>query len=254
MLSFSKFLALTLLCSVLIFSSTIKAKNAPHSVFKELDNLHQCTKVFEYKIFLAGVEIGSQSRIVYWKNNKGNISATTTSKGKVSVFGIGSNYQQNASFLWSEQQRQFLTTKFHQVSTGINARNMEATLSSDARSAEVIVGSKKRTEVSKSNPLYDIDTMGEQIRLNLINNIKSFEIYRLSSKKIKKYVFEVIGDEKLNLKNWGETNTIRVNEVGKFDKMVLWFSPEHDFQMVKANIDAFISPVVLLTAFNKQCN
>jgi hypothetical protein len=239
--------------SALAFAEPITMKTTQSLSIEALSALHQCNKKFEYKIYLAGANIGYSRRNIDWQNNNGEISSTVTASGKVSIFWIGSSYQHQSQMVWSESGEHFLTTHFSQKLTGIRSREMSATMSEDGKSSTVNLNEEVSLYKNELAPLYDLDTLGAQLRLNLILGLSEFTLYRQGSDKINPYVFKVIGKETLKLKKWGKVDTLKVKEVGEYKKMVLWFSPQHDFQLIKANIDAFISPTVLLTEFSTQC-
>jgi hypothetical protein len=247
------FMIASFFIAVLSFAEPVTQKTIQHLSRDALSTLHQCHKKFEYKIYLAGANIGYSRRTIDWQNHQGEISATVTASGKVSIFWIGSSYQHQSQMVWSTPDEHFVTTNFSQKLTGIRSREMSAVMSDDGQTATVDLNGEVSLYQNELAPLYDLDTLGAQLRVNIILGLPTFTLYRQGSDKINPYIFKVIGKETLNLKKWGKVDTIKVQEIGEYKKMVLWFSPKHDFQLIKANIDAFISPTVLLTEFTTLC-
>jgi hypothetical protein len=91
------------------------------------------------------------------------------------------------------------------------------------------------------------------MRLNLLQGKSHFTLFRQASKEIEEYQFDVYGHEVIEHKKLGKLNTIKVIEVGKHKGSVLWFSPNHDYQVVKAKLDLIFSPTVWLTHFSTLC-
>lgn len=220
----------------------------------DFKRLHQCTKTFDYDFYLAGINIGYSHRVITWNEIQGDISAEIDTTGEVSLFGIGSTYHQRSHTIWSKQEQHFITQKFSQVITGIKARELMVTTSELGRKSTVNLDGEISEFNNKKAPLLDLDTLGSQLRVNLAQGKTTFTLYGQGSEEIKPYIFKVVGKEVIELDKWGEINTIKVIEIGEYDDMVLWFSPKHDWQLVKADIDAFVSPSVLLTDFKIECH
>ncbi|MBL4908537.1 MAG: DUF3108 domain-containing protein [Alteromonadaceae bacterium] len=220
--------------------------NQHNSQFK---TLFQCNKSFRYNIFLGGIKAGSLQRKIIWQNNTAIIHA----QGNVKILGIGSTYTQTSNLHWSEKNKHFYTDNFTQIIKGLDSRNMTAKITNNGTSSDVILDNEKSQYSTKKYPLYDLDTLGEQLRLELIKGTKIINLYRQASDQIKHYQFKVIGKETIKVKPWGKIETIRLNEIGDHKGTVLWFSPSNNYQLLKAKIDAFITPVITLTAFNSEC-
>lgn len=220
---------------------------------EEFISLHQCEKEFEYDVFLAGTNVGNFHRVIKWNNTDSKISADAISTGRISIFWLDSTYAQASSMLWLPEHNYFITPNFTQRITGIRAREMAAVTSDEGILSTVNLDGDINIYQNNS-PLYDIDTLGTQIRVNLIQNKKNFILYRQATDQIKKYHFIVAGKEVIHHKKWGELNVIKIKEVGEYNKMVLWFSPKLDYQLVKAKLDGFISPMIFLSKFATQCD
>jgi len=220
-------------------------------------SLHQCTKNFEYDIHLLGNNVGKLNRTVKWHKGVSPAKATVTSYGEVSFLWLNSTYQQTSTTQYSPQYQYFLTPSFSQKVVGFRAREMTAIIADDGLSSTVTLDDElyhyQNKGKNNKHPLYDLDTLGAQIRLNLLQGEKRFTLFRQASKKIEAYQFEVAGNEVINHEKWGQLNTIKVIEVGKQKSTVLWFSSKHDHQLVKAQLDLIFSPLVWLVNFTKEC-
>jgi len=240
---------------MLIVMPQLHANALPPLTSKQFNVFHQCNKTFEYDIHLLGNNVGKLHRTIKWQNKMPSVNATVTSYGEVSFLWLDSTYQQTSTMQYSPKYQHFLTPSFSQQVIGFRAREMTAIMSEDGLSSMVTLDDEVYHYKSKHNkhPLYDLDTLGAQLRLNLLQGKNRFALFRQASKKIESYQFEVTGQEIINHPNWGQLNTIKVIEVGKHKSTVLWFSSKHDHQLVKAQLDLIFSPTVWLTYFNKQC-
>lgn len=253
-------------CSLFTFIPNLYA-NSLNQSGKELspevfEAFHQCNKTFEYAIYVLGNKVGTLERTIKW-NKKVAAKAIVTSYGEVSFLWLDSIYRQTSTMQYSTMHKHFLTPGFSQNIIGFKAREMTAKMSNDGLSSTVTLDNEvyhypshdKSEEQGKNSkhPLYDIDTLGAQIRLNLLQGKTHFSLFRQASKKIDKYQFEVVGKEIIDHKKWGQLTTIKVIEVGEHNNTVLWFSSKHDHQLVKAQLDLIFSPTAWLTSFTKQC-
>ena len=214
---------------------------------------HLCQKSFEYDIYLAGAHVGHFQRVINWKNNNNELSAEVNSTGNIYFLWLESTYKQTSSMFWSPKHNYFITPNFTQKITGLRAREMSVLVSENGLSSTVKLDGEVSQYRSDTSPLYDIDTLGAQIRINLLQDKKAFILYRQATDQIKEYHFKVVGEEVIQHQRWGTLTVIKVREVGEYSKMVLWFSPKLDYQLVKAQLDAFISPMVFLSNFTQQC-
>lgn len=225
---------------------------------KELNDWHQCEKTFEYDIYFLGTNVGYLQRTIKWHKNTALPKATITSFGEVTFLWLDSTYQQKSTMQYSPEYKHFLTEHFSQRLTGIKARKMTATMSNNGLSSTVTLNTEEslyqNTNKNEHQPLYDLDTLGAQIRLNLIQEKTRFPLSRQASSKIESYQFEVSGLDVINHEKWGKLTTIKVIEVGEHESIVLWFSAKHDHQLIKAELDMMFSPVVWLANFSMHCD
>jgi len=242
-----------------LFLPKLHANSLPPLSTEKFTALHQCNKTFEYDIHLLGGNVGNLHRTVKWHKDAFPAKATVTSFGDVSFLWLDSTYQQTSTMQYSTKYQHFLTPSFSQKIVGFRAREMTAKMSDNGLSSTVNLDNKlyyyQQTKENKheNQPLYDLDTLGTQIRLNLLQGKTSFTLFRQASKKVEAYQFEVTGHEVINHEKWGKLRTIKVIEVGEHKSTVLWFSAKYDHQLVKAQLDLIFSPTVWLTHFNKQC-
>ena len=214
---------------------------------------HRCNKSFAYDVYIAGVHVGDFYRDVSWHHENNQLGAAVNASGNISILWLDSSYKQTSKMIWSSQKKHFITSTFNQKLTGIKAREMFATMSASGLTSSVNLDGEISQYESKASPLYDIDTLGAQIRVNLLKQQTHFTLYRQATDQVKKYIFEVVGIDKLPNTKWGEITAFKVKEVGEYSKMVLWFSPEVDYQMVQAQLDGFISPKLFLKKITHKC-
>ncbi|TWX68104.1 DUF3108 domain-containing protein [Colwellia demingiae] len=241
------------------FTAQLQANVISPLTTKAFSDFHQCDKKFEYDVYFLGGKVGYLHRKIKWDNNAAAASkATVTSYGEVTFLWLDSTYQQKSAMHYSPQDNHFLTPRFSQKLTGLKSRVMTAEISDNGLSSTVTLDTKvshyQHTDNNESNPLYDLDTLGAQIRLNLLQGNTRFTLFRQASKKVERYQFEVAGQEVITHEKWGDLTTVKVVEVGEHENIVLWFSRKHDHQLVKAELDMIFSPVVWLSHFSKQCN
>jgi len=244
-------------CCLFAFIPKLYAETLKPLPPERFNALHQCHKKFEYDIHLLGNNVGKLQRTIKWHNEASPLEATVTSIGEVSFLWLDSTYQQTSTMQYSPKSQHFLTPSFSQKVIGFRAREMTAIMSDNGLSSTVTLDNKvyqyKQESKHQKQPLYDLDTLGSQIRLNLLQGKKSFTLFRQASKKIEAYQFKVTGSEVINHKKWGQLDTIKVIEVGKHKDTVLWFSPKQDYQLIKAQLDLIFSPTVWLSSFEFQC-
>ncbi|WP_057831654.1 DUF3108 domain-containing protein [Colwellia sp. TT2012] len=244
-------------CGLMAF--IVKAQTIVPSTLtaEEFSELHQCDKKFAYDIYFLGKKVGYLHRTIQWHKNSTSPQAVITSYGEVSFLWIDSTYQQKSTMQYSPQYQHFLTASFSQKLTGIKARAMKTKMSANGLSSTVTLNGEvshyQSINESEKQPLYDIDSLGAQIRLNLLQGKVHFNLSRQASSRVENYQFEVAGLEVIDHKKWGKLTTIKVIEVGEHKDIVLWFSPKHDHQLIKAQLDMMFSPVVWLSHFSRQC-
>jgi len=258
-LTHTSFKSLILLSYCLFsFSAKSQANKVNTLTASEFTELHQCDKKFEYDVYFLDRNVGYLHRTIKWDKNSKNARATVTSNAEVTFLWLDSTYQQKSTMAFSPHYKHFLTPSFSQKLTGIKSREMQADISDNGLTSRVTlnddVSHYQQTDENKNNPLYDLDTLGAQIRLNLLQGKTRFTLFRQASKKIKSYQFEVAGTEVINHEKWGKLTATKVIEVGKYKSTVLWFSAKHDHQLIKAELDMIFSPVVWLSHFAKQCD
>ncbi|WP_299014249.1 DUF3108 domain-containing protein [uncultured Photobacterium sp.] len=191
---------------------------------------HQCTKAFTYDIYLSQHKIGHLTRTLKWQDN--NLEVYSYSKIKMLV--AKSKLRQQSRVYWSEQQNSFLTQSFSRKITGLMAGTISATFSSDGRRSSINNNGSTATFSSHDLPIMDGDAVGSQIRHNLIEGKTAFNFKLQDSNDVDHYYFEVKRKEKINTR-FGKLQTFRVEQVRKNDrKLVMWFAPEIDYQLVKA--------------------
>ena len=245
---------LTLLsCCLLAFMPKLSAVEINELTAEEFNDLHQCEKYFEYDIYFLGSNVGYLHRTIIWQKDTALPKATVTSFGEVSFLWLDSTYQQKSTIRYSPQYNHFLTPEFSQKITGLKNRDMHALIADNGLKSRVTLDTDISHYQVKHYPLYDIDTLGTQIRLNLLQGKKRFTLSRQASSRIDTYHFEVTGLDVIEHEKWGELTTIKVIEVGEHENIVLWFSAKHDHQLVKAELDMMFSPLVWLTNFSMQC-
>ena len=240
------------------FTAQIQASVISPFTTKAFSDFHQCDKTFEYDVYFLGGKVGYLHRKIMWDNSAAANKATVTSFGEVTFLWLDSSYQQQSAMYYSPQSNHFLTPSFSQKLTGLKSREMIAEMSDNGLSSTVTLDAEvshyQHKNENENNPLYDLDTLGAQIRLNLLQGKSRFTLFRQGSKKIERYQFEVTGQEIIVHEKWGEITTTKVVEVGEHENIVLWFSSQHDHQLVKAELDMIFSPVVWLSHFSKQCD
>jgi len=256
-------LSYSLLICIFVFSQSLQANTATPLTPEEFNNYHQCDKSFEYDVYLLGSKVGYLHRKIKWGHRTDVINATVTSYSEIVFLWLKSTYQQKSTMEYAPQYQYFLTPHFTQKMTGIKTRAMSANMSHDGISSTVTLNNKvfhyqnsqksSHKNFSENLSLYDIDTLGTQMRLNLLRGETKFTLFRQASSKIEGYQFEVAGREVINHETWGPLTAIKVIEVGEHTATILWFSPNHDHQLIKAKLDMIFSPTVWLSAFNKEC-
>ncbi|MGF1685492.1 DUF3108 domain-containing protein [Photobacterium japonica] len=193
-------------------------------------DLHQCTKTFTYQLFFNNIKIGQLSRTLRWQDNQAQVSAYSN----INVLATKTRFRQRSQIYWSPEQKSFLSKGFTRQVDGLLAGNTEATFSADGKHSTVDENGKTREFSSPSQPLLDSDAVGSQMRLALIQGKTHFNFKLQDSDDVNHYYFQAKGKETIN-SNFGKISAIRVEQVRKNDrKLVMWFSPDVDYQLVRA--------------------
>ena len=211
---------------------------------------HQCHKSFSYDIYLHGLLIGHLTRQVSWQDDQARIQTSS----EVDILGIGASYQQLTDLYWSEANKQFLTRAYSQKVVGIENRDVVATFSSDGRQATVNLNGKMTKYSNPKHALLDLDTLSAQIRLNIINGLTKFQLFRQAYNQVIAYQFQITAKEQIDLPRWGKIEVIRLDEISDHKGTTLWFSPKLDYQLVKAKFTLLIDPTVYLSAYKIDCS
>lgn len=209
-----------------------------------------CKKSFVYEIYLSGLHVGYLKREVL--QQEGRFTANTRSR--ISILGLSSDYQQQSELHWSATENRFLSDYFSQQMSGIKTRQLETLFLNNGKQTIVNLNGEISKYKNDKGPLLDIDAFGAQIRQNVKTGKQKFTLYRQGSEEIKSYTFVQTGKEKIKSKYWGEVNAVRLKETGKYKGTQLWYSPEHDFQLIKATFSDFISPTVYLSEMEISCD
>ncbi|MGF1756703.1 DUF3108 domain-containing protein [Photobacterium sagamiensis] len=191
---------------------------------------HQCNKTLTYNVYFHNHKIGMFERNLNW--NDGNVDIYTYSK--VDVLVTKSTLKQQSKVAWSSEKNTFLTQSFDRMISGIMAGNISAKFSDNGRRSSVLNDGKTLTFFDNNMPLLDGDAIGSQMRFHLINGDQAFDFMLQEADEVNHYYFAVKGQETINT-NFGRVNTIRVEQIKKSDrKVVLWFAPSVDYQLVRA--------------------
>ncbi|KLV09326.1 hypothetical protein ABT56_01340 [Photobacterium aquae] len=191
---------------------------------------HQCNKTFNYQLYFNNLKIGQFTRTLNWKDSQANINSYST----VNVLATKTRFRQQSIIYWSAQQQSFLTKSFKRDINGLLGGSTQATFSNHGLQSEVSVDGTKNSYTSNKQPLLDADAIGSQIRLMLIEGKTQFNFKMQDTDEVNHYYFQVKGKETIN-SNFGKIRTIRVEQIKKNDrKFVMWFSPDIDYQLVRA--------------------
>ncbi len=190
-----------------------------------------CEKTLGYDIFYGRQLIGSMERHLMWQGLLADIHST----GELSVAFFKGNGEQNTRIYWSTQQRKFLTKQFSRQVRGFNTSSTEAKFSPDGKVSTVTHQGKQSEYKETEGPIVDVEALVSQMRQHLISGDNKFDFRLQQPKKISHYYFAVQSTEKLST-HFGKLNTVKVVQTNKTDRqLILWFSPELDYQLVKAH-------------------
>ncbi|UJF18756.1 DUF3108 domain-containing protein [Vibrio sp. SS-MA-C1-2] len=229
--------------------STTQAENKRVKPSIPFPDNHRCKKTLNYHTYLAGVNIGELTRIIDWQEQQAHVD----SAGKLSLLGVKAIFEQQTVLIWSPKFGAFVPSSSKQTLEGFKDRKMKTSFSDDGTKSRVILDGKPQEFDNEGMPLADINTVSTAIRYALLNDIKDIKLYRQGRNKIKPLHFQVQGLDKIKTKTWGEIPAYRVYEVGKYKKVQLWFSPDFDYQLVKARYDTVLNVTVELVKKHVEC-
>ena len=210
--------------------------------------LHQCTKTLTYQLFFNNLKIGQMTRVLRWQDKQAQIN----SYSNIEVLATKTRFNQQSQVFWSEEQQSFLSKGFRREVKGLLGGKTEVSFNGDGSSSKVTVDGNVSSFTSDSLPLLDADAIGSQMRLSLIEGKTQFEYNLQDTDDVNRYYFQVKGRERIN-SNFGSVNTIRVEQVRKSDrKFVMWFSPDVDYQLVRATYKRKILDLKAVLLSNKQ--
>ncbi|PMH42166.1 hypothetical protein BCU68_14750 [Vibrio sp. 10N.286.49.B3] len=195
----------------------------------------QCEKKTYYQIYLSGIRTGYMQRDELWQGNQ----ATVTSQSKASILGIGTQYDQKATLVWSHEQKSWLTTSFHQVVSGFRNRDMTVRFSPDGSDSVVDLDGQITAYHHEGGPLRDVDTLSIQIRQHVLDGDEQFFLTRQATDGPEPYAYQVQPTEMITLKPWGELEVIPVKQTGE-ERVTYWLALKLDYQLVKVRYHGFI--------------
>lgn len=191
---------------------------------------NQCNKTLNYKIFFEGHDIGNYQRNIVWDGTQANIYT----KSIVNVLITKAKLNQHSKLHWSSQRQSFVTDSFERTIKGLMTGKVSASFTNNGAKSTVIEDGKSHQFSETSLPILDGDTIGTQMRLDIMQGKKNFDFILQNSDDISHYYFKVIGEETIAT-NFGDLKTIRVDQVKKKDRQLsLWFAPSIDYQLVRA--------------------
>lgn len=209
---------------------------------------HQCTKTLTYQLFFNNLRIGQMTRVLRWQDKQAQINAYSN----IEVLATKTRFNQQSNVFWSEEQQSFLSKGFQREVKGLLGGKTEVSFNDNGTSSKVTADGKVSSFTSDALPLLDADALGSQMRLGLIEGKTQFEYNLQDTDDVNRYYFQVKGKERIN-SNFGSINTIRVEQIKKSDrKLVMWFSPEVDYQLVRATYKRKILDLKAVLLSNKK--
>ncbi|GIU19884.1 hypothetical protein TUM4445_08580 [Shewanella sp. MBTL60-112-B2] len=209
----------------------------------------QCSRHADYDIYLSGIHTGTMSRTETWRGK----SAVVSSNSKASILGIGTQYQQSAELVWSDESSEWITEKFHQKVTGFRARDMYASFSDNGRVSKVDVDGDIEGYRSDDTPLRDVDTLAIQMREFLMLGRQQFRLIRQASDAIEPYQYYVQKPISKNIAPWGELSLIPVTQTGA-EEVTYYFAPAMDYQLIQARYHGIIlRGLIELNQYSSSC-
>lgn len=190
-----------------------------------------CDNTITYDFFYRGSHIGRGTRATEWHPDKVSI----TTEGKISVLVFKNQGKQVTDIRWDETQGQFLPKQFIRDIDGFSDTYVRATFSQDNLSSEVNLDGNKKYYKQESVPITDMDAIALQIQRHLQQGDKAFDFKMQRAEKVSHYYFQVRGQEGITVGNQ-QYQAWAVEQIKKKDrKLVMWFAPELEWQMVKAH-------------------
>lgn len=136
---------------------------------------------------------------------------------------------------WSDKKQQFVSQGYERKIKGLLSGKVTAQFLRDGEQSKLVVDKTQLQFASKDlTPILDGDAIGAQMRYLLLKGEKSFEFNFQDTDEVNHYYFIVKGEEMINTR-FGKLKAIRVEQTRKKDrKLVLWFAPSIDYQLVRA--------------------
>lgn len=238
----------SMLASILVLTHSAYATESEAQKLS-LQTPEQCSRSGDYDIYLSGIHTGTMSRTETWSGK----SAVVTSNSQASILGIGTQYQQKAELVWSNESREWITEKFHQKVTGFRARDMQASFSDNGRVSKVEVDGDVERYSSDDTALRDVDTLAIQIREYLLQGRQQFRLIRQASDAIEPYQFYVQKPLTKKISHFGELSLIPVKQTGS-EEVTYYFAPELDYQLIQARYHGIIlHGLIELNRYSSTC-
>ena len=209
-------------------STLTKIKSTPNPLLPNQNN--KCNKTLNYNVFFEGHDIGNYQRNLVWNGTQADIYTKST----VNVLITKAKLSQHSKLHWSPQRHSFVTDSFERKINGLMTGTVSATFTDNGKKSTVIEDGKSHQFNETLLPILDGDTIGVQMRLDIMQGKKNFDFILQNSDDTSHYYFKVIGEETIAT-NFGDLKTIRVDQIKKNDrKLSLWFAPSIDYQLVRA--------------------
>ena len=209
-------------------STLTKIKSIPNPLLPNQNN--KCNKTLNYNVFFEGHDIGNYQRNLVWNGTQADIYTKST----VNVLITKAKLSQHSKLHWSPQRHSFVTDSFERKINGLMTGTVSATFTDNGKKSTVIEDGKSHQFNETLLPILDGDTIGVQMRLDIMQGKKNFDFILQNSDDTSHYYFKVIGEETIAT-NFGDLKTIRVDQIKKNDrKLSLWFAPSIDYQLVRA--------------------
>ncbi|EOB1204905.1 DUF3108 domain-containing protein [Photobacterium damselae] len=227
-LAFYFLLSLFVLPSVAHASSGIQSTSA----ITPFSQYHQCDKRLNYDVYFHGQRIGNYNRHIQWQDA---FKATVTTTGKANVLLTKSTLNMTSHLYWSDKKQQFVSQGYERKIKGLLSGKVTAQFLRDGEQSKLVVDKTQLQFASKDlTPILDGDAIGAQMRYLILKGEKSFEFNFQDTDEVNHYYFIVKGEEMINTR-FGKLKAIRVEQTRKKDrKLVLWFAPSIDYQLVRA--------------------